>query len=84
MGTRSISINLDDETYKIVERLAKITNQSIPEMIKDMIKKKSVVSERRISESIKKISGILKTDKDYKDLREMIMDEKIGKYEGTT
>jgi hypothetical protein len=82
MGTRSISIHLDDETYKIAERLARITNQSISEMIKDMITKKSFGVERRISDSVKKISGILKTDSDYKSLRDMIIDEKIEEYEG--
>jgi hypothetical protein len=82
MSTRSISIQLDEETYKIAERLARITKQSIPEMIKDMIAKKNPGTERRISDSVKKISGILKTDRDYKSLRDMIIDEKIEKYEG--
>ncbi len=36
MGTQSISIQLDEETYKIAEQLARITNQSIPEMIKEI------------------------------------------------
>ena len=82
MGTRLISIQLDEETYKIAERLARIANQSIPEMIIDLIAKKSPGTERKISDSVKKISGILKTDMDYKSLRDMIIGEKIEKYEG--
>jgi len=78
---KSISINFDYETYKIAEKLAKFSNKSIPEMIKEMIKTKGRVSDFGISKSVKKISGIIKTDKDYKALRDMIIDEKIEKYE---
>lgn len=81
MKSRSISINFDDETFKIAEKLAKIAHKSIPEMIKEMIKKKGHTSEHKISRGVKKISGIIKTDKDYKSLRDMIIDEKIDRYE---
>ena len=50
-------------------------------MIKEMIKTKGHASYPEISKSVKKISGIIKTDKDYKELREMIIDEKIEKFE---
>jgi hypothetical protein len=81
MKNRTISIHFDAETYKIAEKLAKLANKPIPEMIKEMIKTKGRVSYPEISKSVKKISGIIKTDKNYKELREMIMDEKIEKYE---
>ncbi|HLP44862.1 MAG TPA: hypothetical protein VK186_27975 [Candidatus Deferrimicrobium sp.] len=81
MRSRSISIRFDDETYQIAEKLAKISNISIPEMIKEMIKKKGRTSSHKISREVKKISGILKTDKDYESLREMIIDERIERYE---
>ncbi len=81
MRSRSISIRFDDETYQIAEKLAKISNISIPEMIKEMIKKKGHTSSHKISREVKKISGILKTDKDYESLREMIIDERIDRYE---
>ena len=81
MKNRTISIHFDAETYKIAEKLAKLAKKSIPEMIKEMIKTKGRSSYPEISKSVKKISGIIKTDKDYKELREMIIDEKIEKYE---
>jgi hypothetical protein len=81
MKNRTISIHFDAETYKVAEKLAKLAKKSIPEMIKEMIKTKGRVSYPGISKSVKKISGILKTDKDYKELREMIIDEKIERYE---
>ncbi len=37
--------------------------------------------EHKISRGVKKISGIIKMDKDYKSLRDMIIDEKIDRYE---
>lgn len=82
MKNRTISIHFDAETYKIAEKLARITKKSIPEMIKEMIKTKARTSYPEISKNVKKISGIIKTDKDYKELRDMIIDEKIEKYEG--
>lgn len=81
MKSRSISIQFDDKTYKLAERMAKRSRKSIPEMIKDMIKTKGDAVDYRISKNVKRITGILKTDKDYKELRDMIMDEKIEKYE---
>ncbi len=81
MKNKSISIRFDDETYKIAEKLAKLSNLSIPEMIKEMIKSKKSITEPRISKSVKKIRGIIKTDMDYEELRDMIIDEKIERYE---
>ncbi|MCP5045785.1 MAG: ribbon-helix-helix protein, CopG family [bacterium] len=81
MKSKSISIRFDDETYKIAEKLAKLSNLSISEMIKEMIKSKKSITEPRISRSIRKISGIIKTDIDYKELRDMIVDEKTQRYE---
>lgn len=81
MRSRSISIRFDEETYQIAEKLAKLSKISIPEMIKEMIKKKGHASDHKISREVKKISGILKTDKDYKSLRDMIIEEKIDRYE---
>ncbi|MDQ1351806.1 MAG: hypothetical protein QG657_2111 [Acidobacteriota bacterium] len=81
MRSKSISVSFDDETYQIAERLAKLSNISIPEMIKEMIKKKGHTSDHKISRGVKKISGILKTDKDYKSLRDMIIEERIDRYE---
>ena len=76
MKSRSISIQFDDKTYKLAERMAKHSRKSIPEMIKDLIKMKGDTVDYRISKNVKRVTGILKTDKDYKELRDIIMDEK--------
>jgi hypothetical protein len=81
MRSKSISVYFDDETYRIAQKLAQIYNISIPEMIKELIKKKGYIFDHKISREVKKISGILKTDKDYKTLRDMVIEEKIDKYE---
>jgi hypothetical protein len=81
MRSKSISVTFDDETYQIAERLAKLSNISIPEMIKKMIKHKGLSTDHKISRGVKKISGILKTNEDYKSLRDMIIGEKINRYE---
>ncbi len=81
MGNKSASIVLDEETLQIAERLAKLYNKSIPETIKDLIKKERDASEFKITKGVKKISGILKTNYDYRTLRDMYIASKVEKYE---
>ncbi len=81
MKNKSSSVILDDETFQIAEKLAKLSNKSIPDIVKDLIKKHWDISDFNITENVKKISGILKTDYDYKTLREMYIAEKMEKYE---
>jgi len=49
---------------------------SIPDTIKDLLKKEKNVTDFQITKSVKKISGILNTDYDYKTLRSMCIAEK--------
>jgi hypothetical protein len=81
MKSKSVSIRLDVETYSIAERLAKLSNLSVSELIKNLVKSRGGISEYRISEGVKKISGILKTDLEYKELRDEVVGEKIKQYE---
>ena len=81
MGTHSISIQLDEQTYNIAEKLALMVKKPIPEMIKEMIILKGRATEIEISENVKKLTGILKTDKDYKTLRDEFIDDRIERYE---
>lgn len=81
MKSKSVSIRLDIETYSIAERLAKLSNLSVSELIKSLVKSRNSFSEPRIAEGVKKISGILKTDLDYKELRDEVVGEKIEQYE---
>lgn len=81
MKNRGSTITLDRETFKIAGQLAKLYNKSIAETIKDLIKKEKNISEFKISRSVRKISGVLKTGYDYKELRDMCVAEKALKYE---
>ena len=81
MSHKSSSVTLDNETFQIAEKLAKLSNKSISDMIKDLIKKQWDISDFKITDNVKKISGILKTNYDYKTLRDMYIAEKAEKYE---
>jgi len=65
----------------MAEKLAKLSNISVPEMIKELIKSREHFSKPEISDSVKKISGMLKTDLNYKALRDISCAEKIKRYE---
>ena len=62
MKSKAASIVLDEETFKIAEELANLSNKSIRELIIDLIKGKKAVSEFKITEGVKRISGIIKSD----------------------
>jgi len=79
MKNKSSSVTLDFETFQIAEKLAKLSNKSIPDIIKGLIKKQWNRSDFNITKNVKKISGILKTDYDYKTLRDMYIAEKMEK-----
>jgi hypothetical protein len=81
LKSKSTSITLDNETFQLAAKLAKIYNKSIPDTIKDLLKKEKDIADFKITKSVKKISGILKTDYDYKTLRSMSIAEKIERYE---
>lgn len=83
MKNKGATITLDDETFRIAKKIAKRSNKSIAEIIKDLIKKERNKSDLKITKGVKKISGILNTSYDYKELRNMCVAEKAGKYEST-
>jgi hypothetical protein len=81
LKSKTSSITVDNETFQLAAQLAKIYHKSIPDTIKDLLKKEKKFAEFKITKSVKKISGILKTDYDYKTLRSMCIAEKMEKYE---
>ncbi len=80
MKNKGASITLDDETLQIAEKLAKRSNKSIPDTIKDLIKREKDISDYRITKGVRKISGILKTNYDYKTLRDMCVAENVERF----
>ena len=83
MKNKGATITLDAETFKTAQYIAKRSNKSIAEIIKDLIKKERNKSDLTITKGVKKISGILNTSYDYKELRDMCAAEKARKYENT-
>jgi hypothetical protein len=81
LKSKTSSITVDNETFQLAAQLAKIYHKSIPDTIKDLLKKEKNFADFKITKSVKKISGILKTDYDYKTLRTMCIAEKMEKYE---
>lgn len=81
LKSKNASITVDNETFQLAAKLAKIHHKSIPDTIKDLLKKEKDIAEFKITKSVKKISGILKTNYDYKTLRSMCIAEKMEKYE---
>jgi hypothetical protein len=75
------SITVDNETIRLAEHVSRIYHKSIPDTIKMILKKEKEGAEFKITKSVKRISGILKTDADYKTLRGMCMEDKLEKYE---
>jgi hypothetical protein len=81
MRNKTASITVDNETAQLAEQLSRIYHKSIPNTIKLVLKKKKGLSEFKITKSVKRISGILKTGYDYKTLRSVCIDDKLEKYE---
>lgn len=81
MKNNIASITVDNETVQLAEHVAKIYNKSIPDTIKIILKKEKKETEFKITKSVKRFSGILKTDADYRTLRSICVEDRLDKYE---
>lgn len=81
MRSKEVSITLDNVTFRMVQKRASLSNKSIPDIIKELIRKERKLSEYKITRGVKEISGLLKTQYDYKTLRAMYVADNLEKYE---
>lgn len=81
MRSKGVSITLDNETFRMAQKLASLSNKSIPDIITELIRKERNTSDFKITRGVKKISGLLKTQYDYKTLRAMYVADNMEKYE---
>ena len=81
MRNKGVSITLDNETFRMVQKRATLSDKSIPDIIKELIRKERNKTDYKITRGVKKISGLLRTEYDYKTLRDMSVADKMETYE---
>ncbi len=81
MRNKGVAITLDNETFRMVQKRATLSNKSIPDIIKELIRKERNITDYKITRGVKKISGLLKTEYDYKTLRAMYVADNMETYE---
>ena len=65
-------------------KISRMTGKSISSIITEFINKQdSAINDFRISEKVSKWAGFAKSEKEYKELRDEVMEDKIKKYENT-
>ena len=79
---QEMTLVFDHELSEVWAEIRKQKNISFSEFIKDVLAKESLKNSTfSITESVKAISGTLKTQLDYKALREEMIDERVKDYE---
>lgn len=82
MSKAKLTLYVDEDVAKIAHRRAKLTGKSISGMVKEFfMQKEREASAGDVSPSVLKWTGILRTKKSYKKLRDEHIDHKLKKYE---
>lgn len=82
MSKAKLTLYVDEDVARIAHRRAELTGKSISGMVKDyFMQKEREASAEGLSPSVLKWTGILKTKKSYKKLRDEHIDDKLKKYE---
>jgi hypothetical protein len=84
MSKTKLTLYVDKEVSERAKKISKITGKSISNIVTDFINKQDLnINDFRISEKVSKWAGFAKSDKDYKELRDEVIKDKIKKYEDT-
>lgn len=82
MNTK-LTLTIEKEVIEIAKKYAKEKGQSLSEMVENYFKmvtnNRSVVQEEELSYKVKKLRGIIKTDKDF-DYKKILTEELSKKY----
>ncbi len=82
MSKAKLTLYVDEDVARIAHKRAKLTGKSISGMVKEyFMQKEREARAEDISPSVSKWTGILKTKKSYKKLRDEHIDQKLKKYE---
>ncbi len=82
MAKTKLTLYIDEETGRIAKRTAKLLGKSVSALVQEFFKQKArSYGDIDIDESVKKWTGIIRSKKSYKELRETIATERLKKYE---
>ena len=77
-----LTLHFDQEFLEAWIRIRMLTSKSFTEFMKEVLAKENLkYSSYHITESVKKISGTLKTKLDYDTLRDLMIGERVRDYE---
>ena len=84
MSKTKLTLYIDKEVIDKAKRMSKIMGKSISNLVTDFINEQyPITQDFKISEKVSKWAGFAQSDKDYKELRDEVMEEKLERYEDT-
>ena len=84
MSKTKLTLYVDKEVSERAKKISRITGKSISNIITDFINEQDLsINDFIISEKVSKWAGFAKSDKDYKELRDEVIIDKMKKYEDT-
>jgi len=82
MTKTKLTLYVDKEISEIAKKIAKLSGKPISTLVKEYFTDKAKqIEQTYIEESVKEWIGVLNTSKNYEELREEIVAEKLKKYE---
>ena len=82
MRKTKLTLYIDKEVIDRAKKMSKIMGKSISNLVTDFVNEQYPVKQDfKISEKVSKWSGFASSDKDYKELRDEVMKDKMDRYE---
>jgi len=82
MSKTKLTLYIDKEVSDKAKKISRISGKSISKLVTDFLNKQDLENNSfKISEKVSRWAGIAVSNKDYKELRDEVIDEKIKKYE---
>jgi hypothetical protein len=82
MSKTKLTLYIDKEVIERAKKMSKIMGKSISNLVTDFINEQYPVGrDFKISEKVSKWAGFASSDKEYKELRDEVIEDKIERYE---
>jgi len=82
MSKTKLTLYIDKEVSDKAKKISRISGKSISKLVTDFLNKQDLENNSfKISEKVSRWAGIAVSNKDYKELRDEVINEKIKKYE---
>jgi hypothetical protein len=79
-----LTLYIDKEVIERAKRISKVMGKSISNLVTDFINEQYLITrDFKISEKVSKWTGFASSDKEYKELRDEVMEDKMERYEDT-